>query len=85
MTFRVCLPLKSQIALDFDSLMGSICSLSHTRRIIDGLINEYLVALVSNKAVICILLLLLKIHGATKAFSAKKSLGSKDNDTINGF
>ena len=78
-------PLNPRIALGLDSLMGSICSLSHTRRAIDGSMNEYPVAPVSNKAVVLISLLFSKIHGVTKASSAKKSPGKLDDDTINGF
>ena len=73
------------MALGLDSLMGSIYSLSHTRRTIDGSMNEYPVAPVSNKAVVLILLLFPNIHGATKAFSANKLPGRLDDDTINGF
>ena len=72
------------MALGLDSLMGSIYSLSHTRRTIDGSMNEYPVAPVSNKAVVLISLLFPKIHGVTKASSAKKSPGKLDDDTING-
>ena len=76
---------KPRIALSFDSLIGLICSLSHTQRAIDKLMNEYLVALVSNNIIVFILLLHPSIHEVTKGFSAKK-LPGKDNDYIsNGF
>ena len=85
MTFGACLPSKPQKALGLDNLTGSICSLSHTRRTIDGSINEYPVAPVSNKAVVSISLLFPRVHKVTKAFSAKKLPGKEEDDTINGF
>ena len=85
MTLNVCLPSKLQKALGLDSLMGLICSLSHTQRAIDWSINEFLVALVSSKAVILISLLLLSIHKAINVFSVKTSFDKLDNDTINGL
>ena len=45
--------------------------------------NKYLVALISNKTVILILLLLPSIHEVVKASLAKKSPGKNDNNTIN--
>ena len=85
MTFRACLLLKPQIALGFNSLMGFICSLSHRQCTIDGSMNGYSVAPVSNKALVCISLLLLRIQSATKAFLAKKLPSKKELNIINGF
>ena len=65
--------------------MGLICSLSHTQHTIDESINEYPVALVSNKAVVLISLLLSSIHEVVKVSSAKKLSGKNDNDTINSL
>lgn len=59
--------------------------MSHTWRTIDRLINEYLIALISNKAVDAISLLFSRLYKTTIVFLAKKSPGSKDDDTINGF
>ena len=45
--------------------------------------NKVFVALISNKAVVLILLLLFSIHEVVKASPAKKSPGKNDDDTIN--
>ena len=65
--------------------MVLICSLSHTWRIINELMNEYFIAPVSNKAVVLILLLLPSIHEVVKISLTKKSLGKNDNDIINSL
>ena len=65
--------------------MGLICNSSHKCRTIDGSMNEYPVAPVSNKAVVLILLLLPSIHEVVKVSPAKKSLDKDDDDIINGL
>ena len=65
--------------------MGSICSSLHTQRTINGSINEYSVASVSNNAVVLISFLFSSMHEVTKGFSAKKSPSKLDENTINGF
>ena len=83
-TFGACLPSKPQIVFGFDRLISFISSLSHIQRAIDGSTKKYLVAPVSNKAVVLISLLLPSVHVANNACSAKKSPGNMDDDTING-
>ena len=63
--------------------MDSISSSSHIRCTINGSTKEYPVALISNKTVVLILLLLPSVHVANNVCSAKKSPGNIDEDTIN--